>query len=850
MDELALIVATHKPGVICLTETWLSSDIENHIVRLAGYSLVRSDRLNRKGGGVLVYIHEDIVFEEIDLSDRTSNAAELSFLNLSNLWMLIMCVYIPPNVPSETLKILREQIVQAADSKMSDLPNHDLIITGDLNNFKAECLVSDLGMTDIVTQPTRGKNILDHILITDGLTSAYDQTLVTYNSPIGKSDHLTLIAKPRFNELKWKLPREHVVFDYRASNLSVLLSKASSINWDEIVDQPDVNAQWRALHMEISALMNNSIPMKVVIMTSNDKQWMTPLTKMFINDKWNAYRSRDWPKYHHLKEKVRKEITKAKALWANKMKDSTHGLWKLVKAVKGKSHSKLVSSASDLNSPFSLAEKIARSLQQDNTSQDNSIQILDDKNWQINFNSHEVFKILRTLPHKKAGGCDNIPNKVYSLLSEFIASPLSTIFNNSIAQRYFPDDWKKGIAIPIPKTNPPSIDNLRIITLLPTPSKVMEKLVLNKTRHFLQALYGESQHGFRSNASTTTALIQIHDLLTLHYDDITNTGAVLISVDLSKAFDNVDHGLVLRKLASSVPSGLLYWLTNYLSGRSVRVQVSGCLSEEQTINRGVPQGSVLGPALFSVLVGDLHSVNAGSTTVMYADDANIVFPIKSTCSVKIAEMINSEMENVMKWCELNKQTLNLRKSKAMIIARSMFTMSCPTNIAISPTIRVLGVTLNDQLNWDDHINDISRKASKRLHLLRTMKKITSQEELHQIYNASVRSLLDYCSPVLVHLNQRLTRKLDRIDRRAHYIIYEQGERNCNCTTLTERRRLMARTLYMKAADHSNHILHSKIPKRLSRSFKFVNPFCRTEKRKTSFIPYTTLLINGFVSLLS
>lgn len=151
MDELALIVATHKPGVICLTETWLSSDIENHIVRLAGYSLVRSDRLNRKGGGVLVYIHEDIVFEEIDLSDRTSNAAELSFLNLSNLWMLIMCVYIPPNVPSETLKILREQIVQAADSKMSDLPNHDLIITGDLNNFKAECLVSDLGMTDIVT---------------------------------------------------------------------------------------------------------------------------------------------------------------------------------------------------------------------------------------------------------------------------------------------------------------------------------------------------------------------------------------------------------------------------------------------------------------------------------------------------------------------------------------------------------------------------------------------------------------------------------------------------------------------------------------------------------------------------
>ena len=124
-----------------------------------------------------------------------------------------------------------------------------------------------------------------------------------------------------------------------------------------------------------------------------------------------------------------------------------------------------------------------------------------------------------------------------------------------------------------------------------------------------------------------------------------------------------------------------------------------------------------------------------------------------------------------------------------------------------------------------------------------MKPLTSKNELHQIFQVSIRSYFDYCSPVFVSLNKKLTNRLDRIVRRAHYIIFEDNEWSCNCTSLTERRITMAKNLFLNIEKQSNHVLHAKFPTRLPRSCRFRNFPCQTDRRLKSFFPSMTLLIN-------
>ena len=144
-----------------------------------------------------------------------------------------------------------------------------------------------------------------------------------------------------------------------------------------------------------------------------------------------------------------------------------------------------------------------------------AIQTMKDDDWSLEISAYDVWKHLKKLPHNKASGCDNIPNKIYSLLASFLAGPLATIFRCSISQRTFPEAWKRGIVVPVPKTKPPLLTKLRTLTLLPAPAKILEKLVLTKMFADIDPLLGKSQHAYRKGLSTTTALIRLLDALTV-----------------------------------------------------------------------------------------------------------------------------------------------------------------------------------------------------------------------------------------------------------------------------------------------------------------------------------------------
>ena len=846
LDELRIIASNTDLDLICLTETWLSSEIESSLLNIEGYTLIRNDRSVKRGGGTAVYVRDELYFVAIDTENQITNAIEASFVDLPTINLSILCVYIPPQLNAANLATVREDVASALDQHLNCLHHscRRVIILGDFNHFDTELSASDLNLSDIIMMPTRGQNILDHILISDNLKDVYPIANVSYEAPIGNSDHLTLVLTPTNTQLRLNDFRRHTVFDYRSKHLAKLLDNAMSLNWTNLLDgHLQVDAQWRLLHERITSLMNQSLPTKVVYLTSKDKPWMTPITELIINQKWLDFRSKDWDSFSLLKTKARAEIAKAKLIWTEKLKATTYGLWQVVRHHSGKccTH-ELTGLIKQMGSAQNLAETIASSMEQ-GTKTSNTPAVADEE-WTLHISESEVLSSLCALNPRKSMGSDNIPNRIYSLLAPFIAGPLKTIFENSISQRTFPEDWKNAIVVPIPKTHPPTIEKLRTISLLPTPAKILEKLVLKSSYKHLEKFFGPHQHAFRKSASTTTALVELADNWTRLFDDTTLVGSAVLSLDFSKAFDKVDHSVLLQKMFDSgLSGGFILWLSSYLTERSYRVKICGSLSSNRQSYVGVPQGSVLGPALFSFLVGDIPLVRDTTFLTQYADDANILLSFRTKNPDAIHLDINEQLSRIRDWCTLNKQELNVGKSKLMLSLRTQLLLKDLP----APTVRslkVLGVCFNSRLTWDDHIEMLCRKAYQRMHILRTLKPFTTKEEIHDVYLAIIRSMFDYCCPVFVSLPDKLRKRIRRVEVRAHRIIF--GDRlNCECNFdgLQRRREKLSLNLLDKILSNQEHLLHGRLPRSLSFGRRLANFPCRTNKRLHSFFPFTTLLHN-------
>lgn len=853
LDEFRLILATFKPDVACLTETWLTQDINSNLIKVDGYHCVRSDRQIRRGGGTAIYVQENVSFNSRDVIQDFNQIAEVTFLEILELNLAIVCVYIPPSTLATHLEDIRDQLVRLSDNYLSENSENNVVILGDFNHFNTHNLSCDLFLFDIVDRPTRGNNILDHIMISKELRDIYDSSCVSYNPAIGKADHKCLLVTPHNETLSVPDKRQHTVYDFRNSNTNFLMQKACEVDWREISRLEEVNEMWSSLKSKISSLIETCIPRHTVCITTKDKSWITPLTKHMINEKWKAYRMQNWMKFNHFKRKVRKEIGKAKTLWAEKLKSSNFGLWKLANHISGKAGAK--GSISFTSSGVSLgdaAERIADLmclnsrpqplLEHANCSSDTS------SKWNISFSEWEIAKSLKKLPRNKASGSDGIPNLIYALLGDFLAGPLKSIFECSVSKQALPLEWKEGVVIPVPKTNPPQLDKLRMITLLPSPSKILEKMILGSVRQSLEPLYGAHQHGFRKNCSTTTALLQITDNALRVFDDLCFSAFSIMSLDLSKAFDKVDHGILLKKLGDGgLPTPFTKWIANYVADRSIRVKIQDYYSHRRYITTGVPQGSVLGPALFCIMVGDFKCAYKDSAVTQYADDISIVTSFQTSNPDIVTGILRDEMENFTRWCQRNKQVHNQDKTQLLFFDRSSrnFISHLSTCISTCSVMKILGVFLNAELTWHHHVNEMCKKASKRLRILRVLKPHVSQMELHQVYVATILSVFDYACPVFVGLETGLSERLQKIDNRAHRIIFGKDARSCDCSSnsVKTRRERLSKNLLTKCLNSDGNILSNCLPTKLPRSGKLCNFFCRTERRRRSFFPLTTYLSN-------
>ena len=342
-------------------------------------------------------------------------------------------------------------------------------------------------------------------------------------------------------------------------------------------------------------------------------------------------------------------------------------------------------------------------------------------------------------------------------------------------------------------------------------------------------------------------LIQILDTATQIFDDVTFSGFGVINLDFSKAFDLVDHSTLLTKMTSArLSKNFIDWLRSYLSDRSYRVKIQGILSGDHKFLRGVPQGSVLGPALFSTLVGDLPYDKSTTSLIQYADDATFIIPFKSHDPQTIRSQIDSVLTSVTAWCFSNKQSLNVEKSKLMLnLRRPLVIEDLPIPTASSH--KTLGVLLNNSLTWDDHITMLYKKACRRLYILRAMKMHVNRSELHSVYLSFIRSLFDYCCPIFTALPKKLTEKIRRVESRSHRIIFgDDIQCECSLDGLQSRREEMCLRTFSAILRDENHLLYNRLPKRSQHSSRLQNFPCRTNKRQNSFFPLSSIMLNRTV----
>ena len=268
---------------------------------------------------------------------------------------------------------------------------------------------------------------------------------------------------------------------------------------------------------------------------------------------------------------------------------------------------------------------------------------------------------LKNLKCNKSSGMDNIPPRLLKDAAAVIAKPLTEIINTSLAMGAVPDEWKCAKVTPVFKKGKRSeMDNYRPISVLPVASKLLERAVHRQLYQFLSKhqILSPFQCGFRKNHSTESAAISFTDSIRRGMDQGLLTGTVFI--DLRKAFDTVDHDIIVSKLKAAGISGTeLHWFKDYLSNRTQQVSAENELSGARLITSGVPQGSILGPLLFVMLINDLPSRLNTCSTLMYADDTVLFHSSKDVNEIERA--LCRDLQLLESW--LRDKSLFLNKSK-------------------------------------------------------------------------------------------------------------------------------------------------------------------------------------------
>ncbi|KAK3519597.1 hypothetical protein QTP86_003186 [Hemibagrus guttatus] len=395
--------------------------------------------------------------------------------------------------------------------------------------------------------------------------------------------------------------------------------------------------------------------------------------------------------------------------------------------------------------------------------------------------AEEVLQITRSC-NPTTCPLDPIPSAMLQTISPDLLPFITTVINGSLTSGHVPTAFKKARVIPIlkkPALDPSDISNYRPVSLLSFLSKILERVVCNQLSDYLMQnnLHDPNQSGFKAAHSTETALLAVTEKL--HAARSAKLSSVLILLNLSAAFDTVNHKTLLSTLRSLGICGTAWeWFASYLDGRSYQIAWKGLTSAPRRLSTGVPQGLVLGPLLFSLYTHSLGKVisSHGFSYHCYADDTQLIFsfpPSDTTTSARISACL----ADISSWMTAHQLKLNPSKTELLIIpgdpSPAQDLAISLSNSMISPTAsaRNLGVTMDNQLSFSSHVTNVTHSCRFLLYNIRRIRPFLSTQATQVLVQSLVISRLDYCNSLLAGLPLNAIRPLQMIQNAAERLVF-------------------------------------------------------------------------------
>lgn len=838
--------------LIFLTETWLTSDFLDSELFPPRYDVYRRDRPGgARGGGVLVAAraglhvqrrtwcstpHAEELWLTVGLSSAPRAAAfapasSTAAADSNRGTLHVACAYFPHG--ADHCGAL-QSFYDAVTDRMHQNPDDSYLILGDFNishaewsvavglpltlntnnDNKAAALSDFLSLTNLAQYnccPNVNGRILDLVLSNSGCH------VYTSTSPLTPEDfhHRALeILFPlsRTIYLKENIQSKYVFY---AANFDEIGRGLLNTDW-QILHTMNTEGALTHFYSILHKLIEDHVPKRRLYFDRKFPPWFSlALTKLVrkklqIHARWKTYNDpRDYQEFQLLRARVKKLQAQCYNSFINtseeRLTKSPKYFWTFIK-------SKL--SVNNTPAYMSYGEKLSTdgeticslfndyfhsvfmppSVSPNNTfnidasDSESSVNISE-----INITPNLVRKLLNQVDVHKGAGVDNVHPLLISKLSGELSFPVSIIYQKSLKEGCFPSIWKKALITPIPKGGDKhDVRQYRPISKLCVLGKIFEKIVTNELNLVMSRHISTQQHGFFRGRSVDTNLVIYTDYLLNSLDSGHQVDAVY--TDFSKAFDKIDHRVLISKLFKfGIHGDLLRWLSSYISNRSQAVALKGYTSKFLEISSGIPQGSHLGPLLFTIYINDVDSCFHNSNHLLYADDTKI-FRVISTSDDCLK--LQSDLQRFEQFCLKDQLFLNPDKCYTISFTRKRnpikhdYILSGKILKRVN-VIKDLGVLLDAELRFDVHIDSIASRAYKQLGMiLRLARPFKKPFTYKVLYYSFVRSVLEFASVVW---NPQYTVHIDRIEGIQNKFLksldYRTGHVFVDYTTTSDRHKI-------------------------------------------------------------
>lgn len=766
LDDLFIFLEDNDtPDIILLTEHWL--EITEHCNVQEYYIVSKFCRQNVTGyGGTMILINKEFSkyfgLEAVNKYDHLliENIFEFSIAVSKPHKLYIICIYRPPYHNIDQFLINLEYILM-------DLPvSSKIVLGGDFNvDYDAESSHSTLGLKDLLKSFNLQMHVKSPTRICNGNSTKIDYFCTNFLEefvscrvlPVEFSDHEALVVDCpfRFKPRAIKPERQGRIFS--RTNFSKFREYILNFDWQSVLAYNEPIEEFHALLVHC---FSESFPLCKMRKRKIKKTWITKgirtasknlkslsYIKKFTN---NLFFQEYFFKYRSIYRQI---VKKAKIIfYENRLNDAnnkTKEAWSIVNDLRGKNS--VQPHVSDLDSNIlnkyycSIANRLTENLHSNIDPLEGLRDLLVDDTFTFrNTNTLELRCIFDEIKNKNSSGIDEISIKIFQNLNNHVLDILAQAINEGFSSGIFPNCLKTALVIPLHKSG--SYDdpaNFRPIALLPTLSKIIEKIIKKQTLEFIENnnIINSSQFGFQKSLSTNDAIFSFLESLFFNIND--KEYAAAIFCDFSRAFDCVNHKLLKDKLSiygfRDISS--LYF-ESYLTGRKQVVKNGDSKSELQEISHGVPQGSVLGPILFILYINDLSNLKIQAHLTSFADDTTLKW--SNTNQGNLKTIISEDILKVKDWCDANFLSFNIEKTRILSFRFSISNIELEDRcIKCNNSTKFLGLHIDNNLRFDIHILNLNKKLSSGCFAVRQTYNELGSMMARTTYFALIESHLRY-----------------------------------------------------------------------------------------------------------